>query len=98
MIVRLSRRADGDLGEIFLYTARRFGEEQAEEYYWDLCACFDLLADNPAAGRLRLEFTPPLRAHRHRHHIIFYEVLGDHILIVRVLHEKMDIRQHSLDP
>lgn len=98
MKVKLSRRADNDLGEIFLYTSRRFGEEQAEEYYRDLCACFDLLADNPAAGRERLELIPPLHAHHHRRHVIFYEVLGDHILIVRVLHEKMDVRQYFLKP
>ncbi len=98
MKAKLSRRADGDLKEIILYTARQFGEEQAEEYYWGLCTCLDLLADSPGAGQQPLEPAPPLRAHHHRHHVIFYEVLGDHILIVRVLHEKMDIRQHSLEP
>ena len=94
MRIEISDRADCDLEDIYQYSARQFGEAQAEKYYWSLWDTFRVLAANPFAGRKRVTFSPPLRSHHHQKHVIFYRVCDDHILIVRVLHERMDPERH----
>ena len=42
----------------------------------------------------RDEFNPSVKIHHHKKHLIIYIVETDYILIVRVLHERMDIQQH----
>jgi toxin ParE1/3/4 len=42
----------------------------------------------------RDEFNPPVKIYHHKKHLIIYIVKTDYILIVRVLHERMDIQQH----
>jgi toxin ParE1/3/4 len=44
---RLTRRADQDLTEIYLYTLEQFGFSQAEAYAESMRHCFETLADNP---------------------------------------------------
>ena len=39
----------------------------------------------------RLELVPPVRIHRHAHHLIVYLTLSDGINVVRVLHVNMDV-------
>lgn len=91
---RLSEKARTDIEGILDYTYARFGARQAELYYNSLRACFRMLADNPAIGKSCTTLNPPLRSHHHQRHIIFCDVFDDHVLIVRVLHERMDIERH----
>lgn len=95
--VRLAKLADRDLREIYKYSARQFGEAQAERYYDGLWRCFLFLAEHPTIGRLRTELSPPARSHHHQRHVVFYDVAEDHILIIRVLHERMDVGRHLGD-
>lgn len=92
--LELSAKAAADIDDILDYTYARFGAAQAESHYDSLRRCFQMLRENPAIGRLRTAVQPPLRSHHHRKHIVFYDILEDHILIVRVLHERMDIERH----
>jgi toxin ParE1/3/4 len=92
--VRLSKLANRDLREIYKYSARQFGVAQAETYYAGLWRCFRFLAEHPAVGRLRTELTPPARSHHYKRHVMFYDIAEDHILVVRVLHERMDVARH----
>lgn len=94
MEFRLSNQAAQDIKEIYKYSVGQFGELQAQRYDDSLWACFDLLAANPRAGRERLAFMKPLRSHQHQKHVIFYCIREDYILIVRVLHERMDPERH----
>ena len=91
---RFSRRAALDLEAIAEYTIERFGVEQARGYRDDLSACFDRLADNPRLGRPAAELAPGLRRYEHRSHIIFYQQQGTDLLIVRVLHYRMEVTRH----
>ena len=87
---RLTRRAEGDLAGIADYTIERFGIEQARRYREGLESCFRMLADGPLIGRPAEGLSPGLRRYEVQAHIVFYRIEGDGILIVRVLHEKMD--------
>lgn len=49
---RLTRQAEDDLLDIFLYGIEQFGRTQALHYKDDLDRCFAALAHNPRVGRL----------------------------------------------
>ncbi len=86
-----SREAEKDLIEIYRYGFIEHGERQAEIYLKSLKEKCQFLADNPKLTRKRDEFTPPVRIHPHKEHLIIYLIEEDYILIVRVLYKKMDV-------
>tara|TARA_R110001592_G_C13088740_1_gene743256 strand:- start:790 stop:1098 length:309 start_codon:yes stop_codon:yes gene_type:complete len=89
--------AEQDLVDIWLYTFKEWGEQQADKYLDELDASIQLLADQPLICRERTELEPPVRIHHEGHHLIVYLTLGDDINLVRVLHESMDIDSHLED-
>jgi toxin ParE1/3/4 len=50
-----SREADADLKDIYHYTLRKWGREQARKYLARLEQCFRILAENPTLGKARPE-------------------------------------------
>jgi toxin ParE1/3/4 len=90
---KLSEKAAADIEGILHYTHDRLGAAQADSYYDSLRMCLQMLAENPAIGGLRTAIKPPLRSHHHQKHIVFYDTFADHILVVRVLHERIDIER-----
>jgi len=89
---RLTRRAEQDLYDIFLYGYERFGIAQADRYASDMEACFQLLANNPRLGREAKAIAPGVRRHEHGSHVILYEESDAGVLILAVLHKKSVIR------
>ena len=92
--LRISREADADLVAISRYTTGQFGAEQARRYRDQFARCFASLLDNPLLGRSADELAPGLRRIRQQAHVVFYAPSDDAILIVRVLHHRMDFEQH----
>lgn len=89
---RVSPAARADLGEIWDYTASRWGAEQAERYVRALAAACQDLADQRKEGRA----IDDIRAGYYKlavgSHLLFYRLAGDGTIdIVRVLHQRMDI-------
>ena len=93
MRVERTRQADDDLIEIYGYGYEELGYSQAERYYTELVETFQLLANAPHICPERSEFVPPVRIHHHGRHLIVYTVENDHILIVRVLHDRVDLNR-----
>lgn len=91
---RLSAKAAADLDEIYEYTILNFGLTQAKIYLLGLHERFGTLADNPAQGRSAAQFAPELQRFEHQSHIIFYVPEKKGLLIVRVLHQSMDVQRH----
>ncbi len=89
-----SKEAENDLIEAYRYGLLNHGERQAELYQESLKQKCQFLADNPLLCRERDEFMPPVRIHHHKKHLIIYIIEADHILIVRIRHERMDLPQH----
>lgn len=87
-------KARADLEEIWLYTVDQWGLMQAEKYLEELEQSFRLLTENPWICLERDEFTPPARIYHYGRHLIVYLEKEDYILIVRVLHDNMDIVRH----
>ncbi|WP_240336832.1 type II toxin-antitoxin system RelE/ParE family toxin [Tropicibacter sp. Alg240-R139] len=84
--IRFRPRVVSDLDDIWAYSVERWGEAQAADYLNGLDAAFGLLTEFPDMARLRLEFTPPVRIHPFREHVIIYMSDDSAIDVVRVVH------------
>ena len=89
----LTNKAIHDLSEIWSYTYDTWSDFQADKYYHQLLECCQKLADNPQMGRKYDNILKKLQGFKANRHIIFYRISGkDEIEIVRILHEKMDLK------
>ena len=88
--VRLRTTADADLVGILDYSIATFGQRIADEYVESFETAFALLRRHPRAGQLRTDIDPPIHCLHHRSHRIFYDLEGEIVWIVRVLHHAMD--------
>ena len=88
----VSRAASGDLREIYAYTFERWGERQADSYLGDLQNAMDGIAAGSALVRpLASRHQDMFKLQQGRHLIIYCEPTPDEVLVVRVLHDRMDI-------
>lgn len=89
--------AEADLADIWRYGAILWGHEQADRYADGLFALFDLLAEFPEIARERPEFSPPIRIHPSGAHVVIYQIGGQRIEIIRVLHANRNITAYLLE-
>ena len=89
MRIEFTSRAEDDLVTLYLDGLERFGRAKAESYSQSFTAAFDTLVRFPQAGGILDGIRPPTRHLIHNAHAIFYEVRGDTILVLRVLHGRM---------
>lgn len=91
----LSPAARADIGQIWDYSAERWGADQAGRNVLGIRdACRDLVA-----GRMRRRAADDVRAGYRKaavgSHVLFYRVREDGVLdIVRILHRRMDVPRH----
>lgn len=88
---KLSMEAAQDLRKIGRHTQQSWGADQRRKYFDDIGRKFGFIADHPLANPERTEFDPPVRIHHRRRHLILYPVTGECILIVRVLHQSIEV-------
>jgi len=91
---RLRPQAVSDLEEIYVYSRREFGEARAATYVSALEQGFQSLASNQQLGPSRDDVSRGLRALRIQSHYVFYRIVEDGIVIVRVLHTSRDYKSH----
>ena len=89
----LRQEAIDDLTDIWEYTFETWSENQANKYYEAIKqACLDI-SQNPDKGRQYSEINENLLGYRINKHIIFYHLVNTNELeVIRILHEKMDLR------
>ena len=86
-------KAVEDLSAIWDYTFKTWSEKQADKYYEMLINFCREIADNPSLGKTYEEVTKNLFGCKAGKHIIFYKIIAeDEIEIVRILHERMDLK------
>jgi len=83
--------AENDLIEIYRYGTLNYGQEQAELYVHGIKDKCQLVADTPELCRERKEFKPPVRIYNYKSHLIIYILKEKFILVVRILHARMDL-------
>lgn len=94
---KLSRKAKADLKSIALYTERKWGRDQRNQYILQFDQCFHLLGENPILGQTCDEISPGYRQHPQGSHIIFYRLAAEGIVeIIRILHKRMLPEGHLL--
>ncbi len=95
---RLTNKAVEDLSNIWHYTLTAWSEKQADKYYGMIISNCQLIADSPELGKSYGRITENLLGIKSNRHIIFYRTFGvDHIEILRILHEGMDLKKRILE-
>ena len=101
--VRLGAAAELDFANIVKWTTETFGARQSRVYQKTLVQAIGELAEGPdvAGSKARDEIMPDLRTvhvarhGRRRSHFLMYRVAPKTTIeIVRILHDRMDLRRH----
>lgn len=89
-----SKRAERDLIDIYLTTAKEWGSAQADKYDAGLEKTVKLLTDSSTLGRNIDHIKVGCHRFEYERHIIFYRKRETDILIIRILHDRMDVERH----
>ena len=87
---QLTPDARASMMQIADYTQKTWGIRQRNSYLKSIDDCFHTLAEAPMRGKFRPEVHHALRSYPVGKHIVFYIIKPDFIVIVNVLHERMD--------
>jgi len=87
---RKTPQADLDLDSIWEFIASD-SVPAAEKQIGRLGEIFEMLMENPLAGRERRELRADLRSFSVGNYIIFYVPLPDGVEIIRIMHGRQDI-------
>ncbi len=90
----LSRAAERDLIDIYLYGVTEYGAAQAELYAAALMQKMATLAGNPSFGADYSFVQNGLRRGECTKHAIYYRETQQGILVLRILHSRMDVGRH----
>ncbi|WP_339703364.1 type II toxin-antitoxin system RelE/ParE family toxin [uncultured Marixanthomonas sp.] len=91
---RISQQAIEDLDKIWIYTLNKWSKEQADRYYDLIIAEIEFIADNYLIGKSAEQTRKNYRITKIKSHLIFYRKVDNEIVeIVRVLHQRMDIKK-----
>ncbi len=89
--ITVAPRARGDLREAWVYFRERWGLRRANGYIRELDSVIQQVGDNPMLGQACDDVRPGYRRHPAGSHMLFYEIRDDAVVIVRVLHQQMDV-------
>lgn len=91
--VILRQEAIDDLNDIWAYTLEEWSEQQADKYYSALEFACVQIGKNPELGKEYNGINNNLLGLRTGKHIIFYQIISkNEIEIIRILHERMDLK------
>ncbi len=91
--LKLRQAAINDLDDIWEYTFQQWSRDQANQYYESIrSACLDV-AHNPKIGQDYDWIKKDLKGCRANKHIVFYiQASTGEIEVIRILHERMDLK------
>lgn len=92
----LTPAARVDVDSIWDYTLRTWGIEQAEAYLRQIQRALETVAEHPGFGQQRRDVDPVYRSLAVGSHVVFYRIEPEGIVIVRILHQRMDPQAHDL--
>jgi toxin ParE1/3/4 len=93
MKYNLSRKAEEDLEEIWLYTLEIWSKEQADRYLSLIFDEIDFLTANPKTGQDFDHIRKNYRYSKVKSHLIFFKHKKSEnvVEVIRILHERMDL-------
>jgi toxin ParE1/3/4 len=90
---RFTHKALTDLEEIWEYSLEEWSENQAEKYYYILISACEKITGNPKLGKSYAMIQENLFGYTCEQHILFYQKTeNEQIIIVRILHVRMDLK------
>lgn len=92
----VSPQAINDLEDIFEYTVQNWSITRAEIYQDLLFESMNTILSSPKIGTNYYFKKGKYRKLNSGKHIMFYRVEGDNCIIVRILHERMDLNSHLI--
>lgn len=96
MFFRLTPEAKDSLKSIGKITHKQYGKKQRDIYLKLLDDGFNHLTEFPNRGIARPEIHSTLRSYPVKEHIVYYLTKQDHIVIVDVLHKRMESSRHII--
>lgn len=91
--VILRQEAIDDLNNIWDYSFEKWSEKQADKYYATIKMACNGIGESPNIGKEYDGISKNLLGLKSEKHIIFYKPLSnDRIEIIRILHERMDLK------
>jgi len=93
----LSKEALEDLSTIWFDGAKRWGINQADNYALKIDEMCDFLIENRGLGRDKSDVIAGLKSYPIGSHTLYYVEQGDSIVIIRILHQRMDYELHLLN-
>ena len=90
----LSVEAKADIVDILQYTYETWGASQASAYSAVMDKALFAICEHPHLGKKVPEISERHRVVKAGQHIIFYSVIDSGIHVARILHNKMDIKNH----
>ena len=88
---RLTPAAERDLEAIWTYTLDRWSVQQADRYIDTLVAVFQALSQSPKTAPACDHIRQGYRRRSVERHMIYFQTTQYGILVVRVLHHRMDV-------
>lgn len=93
----LTEIARADLASIRRYSTRAWGRDQTSKYIDALRDTMKSMVRGTVIARARDDLRPGILMATSGRHSIFFEADDARVLVVRVLHDRMDYRRH-LEP
>jgi len=91
--ISFRQKANEDLNNIWNYTYENWSEIQADKYYSTIKFTCQEIGKNPKLGKEYNGISRNLLGVKTEKHIIFYtSITKNEIEIVRILHERMDLK------
>ena len=92
---RISKQAIVDLNNIWTFTFSMWSKEQADRYYALIIDEIEFIADNCLIGKSVEQTRKNYRVCKIKSHLIFYrKVEGELVEVVRILHQRMDVKKN----
>lgn len=91
--VAFSPAAEADIGEIWDYSADRWGPDQANNYIDAIRDACYALARGTKQGR-SAEWLPDFQKCLCGSHVVYFLDYPDHLDVIRILHQRQDVERH----
>jgi toxin ParE1/3/4 len=91
--ILVTQTAIEDMRSIWNDMDHTWNREQTNRYHYQLKRCFEEIANGHTRGR-RLASYNLVRSVRYEHHYVIFQAMPTQVVILAVLHERMDLMEH----
>lgn len=96
MNYKISKQAESDLENIWLYTFEEWSLEQADYYFDSIMNEIEYISEHPKSGKDYSNVRKGYFRSKIKSHFIFYRInlKEEKVEVIRILHQQMNIDSH----